>query len=133
MAAKTIEEITCTFVEDGKVVRRELEKRVLKKTGVWVTVFYLFSDWSDYRKSFQPPKVMLTRYRFVNGEYKRKKSINMAVSQLAEGMPTLQEWIDAVEAGEYVGALEGAPCPVEETAVEPEENLEEEPERGDIP
>jgi hypothetical protein len=102
MAFKTIEELTWTFVrvDDGVVVRRQLDKQVLSNHGGWCSVLYLYQNRmpENYKKPNQPPgnwmapQAVLVRYQRVKGLLRMRKQISIAMTYADKLGATLMIW-----------------------------------------
>ena len=56
--AQTVDELTIQYEEEGKVLVRELDKRVLSK-GAWATILFLFQSRNRQSGEFDPPQVSI--------------------------------------------------------------------------
>jgi len=93
--AETIDELTIDFKEDDKLVRKELDKKILTK-GAWSTIMYKYQDWNRTKEEWGPDKYQITRYQKQNGSYKQKSKFNISsVAQAQKIIDALQEWIPA--------------------------------------
>ena len=103
--ASDVNELTVDFEEEGRLVCKQLDKRVLSK-GAWATIMYRFCDMNKQTGEYREPKVSIVRYKKTNGEYKRQSKFNISgeaqARQIAE---ILQEWYPLSE-GEDLGSTE---------------------------
>ncbi len=95
--AETIDELTIDFKEEGKLVRRELDKKILSK-GAWSTIMYRYQDWNRPKEEWGPDKYMIARYQKQNGKYNQKSKFNISsVAQAEKIIEALQGWLKDVE------------------------------------
>ena len=66
--AETVDELTIQYEEDGKVLRKQLDKEVLSK-GSWTTIMFLYQDLDRKSGEFGPQKVSIRRYQKRDGSY----------------------------------------------------------------
>jgi len=93
MAETTVDDLSIEYSEDGQVLVKQLDKKVLTK-GAWSTVMYKFQDWNKAKEEYGPPKFTIRRYQKRNGEYFQKSKFNISsVAQAQSIIDALQEWI----------------------------------------
>ena len=91
--AETVDELTIEFTEDGQVVTKELDKRVLTK-GAWSTIIYRYQDWNRQKQEYGPDKYSIRRYQKRNGQYMQKSKFNISsADQASKIIEALQEWM----------------------------------------
>ena len=66
--AETVDELTIQYEEDGKVLRKQLDKEVLSK-GSWTTIMFLYQDLDRKTGEYGPEKVSIRRYQKRDGSY----------------------------------------------------------------
>ena len=66
--AETADELTIQYEEDGKVLRKQLDKEVLSK-GSWTTIMFLYQDLDRKTGEYGPEKVSIRRYQKRDGSY----------------------------------------------------------------
>ncbi len=66
--AETVDELTIQYEEDGKVLRKQLDKEVLSK-GSWTTIMFLYQDLDRKSGEYGPHKVSIRRYQKRDGSY----------------------------------------------------------------
>ena len=66
--AETVNELTIQYEEDGKVLRKQLDKEVLSK-GSWTTIMFLYQDLDRKSGEYGPQKVSIRRYQKRDGSY----------------------------------------------------------------
>ena len=91
--AETVDELTIEFTEDGQVVTKELDKKVLTK-GAWSTIIYRYQDWNRTKLEYGPDKYSIRRYQKRNGQYMQKSKFNISsADQAGKIIEALQEWM----------------------------------------
>lgn len=90
--AETIEEITYDYEEEGKLVRKEIEREVLSK-GAWSTIMFLYKELDRKTDEWRPPKVAIVRYKKWNGVYRKQSSFNISSEKQARQiMAAMERW-----------------------------------------
>jgi hypothetical protein len=103
--AETIDEITYDYEEDGRQVRREVQREILSK-GAWSTIMFLYEELDRKTEEWRPPKVAIVRYKKWNGQYRKQSSFNISSEKQARQIITaLENWFDG-SGGESTGAVE---------------------------
>ena len=93
MAETTVDDLSIEYSEDGQVLVKQLDKKVLTK-GAWSTVMYKFQDWNKAKEEYGPPKFTIRRYQKRNGEYFQKSKFNISsVDQAKSIIAALEEWV----------------------------------------
>ena len=93
MAESTVDDLSIEYSEDGQVLVKQLDKKVLTK-GAWSTIMYKFQDWNKAKEEYGPPKFTIRRYQKRNGEYFQKSKFNISsVDQAKSVIAALEEWI----------------------------------------
>ncbi len=91
--ASTVEDLSIEYEEDGQVLVKQLDKKVLTK-GAWSTVLYRYQDWDKRKEVYSPDRYTIRRYQKRNGEYFQKSKFNISSKDQAEQLiAALQEWI----------------------------------------
>ncbi|MDH5632129.1 MAG: hypothetical protein OEZ10_03960 [Gammaproteobacteria bacterium] len=91
--AETVDELTIEYTEDGQVVTKELDKKVLTK-GAWSTIMYRYQDWNRQKQEYGPDKYSIRRYQKRNGQYMQKSKFNISsADQARQIIEALQGWI----------------------------------------
>lgn len=92
--ASTVEDLSIEYEEDGQVLVKQLDKKVLTK-GAWSTVIYRYQDWDKRKEEYSPDRYTIRRYQKRNGEYFQKSKFNISSKdQATQLIAALQEWID---------------------------------------
>lgn len=96
--ASTVDDLSVEYSEDGKLLVKQLDKKVLTK-GAWSTIMYQYQDWNKAKEEYGPPKFSIRRYQKRNGEYFQKSKFNISsVDQAKKIIAALEEWIPDSEA-----------------------------------
>lgn len=91
--AETVDELTIEYTEDGQVVTKQLDKKVLTK-GAWSTIIYRYQDWNRQKQEYGPDKYSIRRYQKRNGQYMQKSKFNISsADQAGKIIEALQEWM----------------------------------------
>ena len=75
--AETIDELTIHYEEDGKVLRKQLEKEVLTK-GSWTTIMFLYQDLDRKTEEYGHQKVSIRRYQKREGTYLQRSKFEIS-------------------------------------------------------
>jgi hypothetical protein len=95
--AETIEELTLDYEEEGRQVRRTLDKAVLTK-GAWSTVAFLFQEKDRNSEDWGENKVSVRRYKKVKGVYREQSKFNISNGKQAHALiEVLLRWFPAAE------------------------------------
>ena len=90
--AESIEELSYDYEEDGKLVRKELERHVLSK-GSWATVMFLYQELDRKSESWRAPKVAIVRYKKWNGVYRKQSGFNISSEKQARQIvEAIEKW-----------------------------------------
>ena len=90
--AETIDEITVQYEEEGKVLAKELDKRVLTR-GSWTTIVFKYTDLDRKTGEFGKEKVTIRRYKKYNGRYQLQSKFNISGAKQAKQIrEILVEW-----------------------------------------
>jgi hypothetical protein len=91
--ASTVDDLSIEYEEDGQVLVKQLDKKVLTK-GAWSTVIYRYQDWDKRKEEYSPDRYTIRRYQKRNGEYFQKSKFNISSKdQATQLIAALQEWI----------------------------------------
>lgn|SRR5688500_9754153 len=90
--AETIDELSYDYEEDGKLVRKELERHVLSK-GSWATVMFLYQELDRKSETWRAPKVAIVRYKKWNGVYRKQSGFNISSEKQARQIvEAIEKW-----------------------------------------
>jgi len=91
--ASTVDDLSIEYEEDGQVLVKQLDKKVLTK-GAWSTVIYRYQDLDKRKEDYSPDRYTIRRYQKRNGEYFQKSKFNISSEdQATQLIAALQEWI----------------------------------------
>lgn len=91
--SKTVEEITISYEEDGQLLVKEIDKRVLSK-GAWATLIFRYQNWNRAKGEFGKDMFTVRRYQKRQGEYIPKSKFNISSAEQAQKIvDALQSWI----------------------------------------
>ncbi len=95
--AEKLEDITLDYEEDGKVVRKTLDKHVLTK-GAWSTVAFLFAEADKKTGELTEPKVSIRRYQKKNDQYREQSKFTISsANQARQVVEVLSRWFPPAE------------------------------------
>lgn len=87
----TVDDLTCTWEQDGELVVEQIDKFVLSK-GAWVTVMYHYRERKP-DKTWTEPKVRIQRYKKARGKYSSQSKFNISSKKQAMMIvDKLQDW-----------------------------------------
>jgi hypothetical protein len=89
-----VNELSVNYEEDGVLVVKELDKKILTK-GAWSTVIFRYQDWEKAKNNYGPDRYTIRRYQKRNGEYVQKSKFNISSRDQAKSLiEALQGWIE---------------------------------------
>lgn len=92
MWAEDIDDISVEYEEDGVLVVKQEDRRVISK-GTWPVVAFRYREWDAGSKSYGPPKVTLRKFRKQHGSYRMESKFNIGqAAQAAAIADVLREW-----------------------------------------
>ncbi len=92
---ETVEDLTVELEEDGHLIVKQLDKRILSK-GAWATVLFRYQQWRPETDDYGPDKFLIQRYKKSGGEYKRQSKFNISsADQARKIVEALTEWTAA--------------------------------------
>lgn len=78
---------------EGRLLRQQVEKRVLNSTGLWALVAFLHRSNLKRTEDWGPPVLTLVRFRKRDGIWRKQSSMNInGVSQLDDVIGLLTDW-----------------------------------------
>ena len=80
--AESIDDITYDYEEDGRMVRKELQREVLSK-GSWSTIMFKYQELDRKKDEWRAAKVAIVRYQKRNGVYRKQSSFNISSEKQA--------------------------------------------------
>jgi hypothetical protein len=91
--SKTVEDITISYEEDGQLLVKEIDKRILSK-GAWATLIFRYQNWNRAKGEFSKDMFTVRRYQKRQGEYIPKSKFNISSAEQAQKIvDALQSWI----------------------------------------
>ncbi len=88
-----IDEITVNYEEEGELVIKQIDKRILSR-GAWATVIFRYQQWERAKNGYGPDRYTIRRYRKMNDEYRQQAKFNISSrDQAAKIVEALQEWL----------------------------------------
>lgn len=104
--AESIDELSYDYEEEGRLVRKELDRRVLSK-GAWSTVMFLYQELDRKTEDWRAPKVAIVRYKKFNGVYRKQSGFNISSEKQARAIvEAIEEWFDQGGAASQGGEAE---------------------------
>ncbi|MFP4014198.1 MAG: hypothetical protein ACLFVQ_08955 [Chitinispirillaceae bacterium] len=90
--ASNVEDLTINYEEDGVLVVKEIDKRVLSK-GSWATVIYRYKQWEKAKNDYGQDRYSIRRYRKIDEEYRQQTKFNISSKdQALKIIDALQAW-----------------------------------------
>ena len=90
--AETLEELTYDYEDEGKLVRRELQKEFLTR-GAWATVMFLYEEMDRKTEKWGDPKIAIVRFKKSGGQYRKQSSFNVSSrKQASQIVDVIQRW-----------------------------------------
>src|SRR5262249_9624405 len=107
--AETLDELSYDYEDEGKLVRKEVDRAVLTK-GAWATVMFLYRDLDRKSDQFGEPKIAIVRFKKSRGVYRKQSSFNISSQRQARQIiETIERWYGAgAEAGDDSGGNDEA-------------------------
>jgi hypothetical protein len=100
--AETLDELTYDYEDEGKLVRKEVQRAVLSK-GAWATVMFLYQELDRKTEQFRDPKIAIVRFKKSNGVYRKQSSFNISSERQARQIvSTIESWYGAPKPGDAV-------------------------------
>lgn len=92
--SETVEDLTVEYEENGKIIIKEIDKKVLSR-GAWATIIFRYQEWRPVDDSYGPDKFVIQRYRKSGGEYKRQSKFNISsADQARKIIEALGAWVN---------------------------------------
>ncbi len=90
--SNTVDDITINYEEDGQVLVKELDKRILSK-GAWATIIFRYQNWNRSKGEYGSDMFTIRRYQKRQGEYIPKSKFNISSAEQAKKIvEALQSW-----------------------------------------
>lgn len=99
--ARTVDELTVNWTENGALKVRELDKVVLSTSTSWATVAFLFQEHdAEDPSGWRAPKVSIRRYRKRGGKLHVDKHLTLSTEKQALDLAAaISSWFAAGGAG----------------------------------
>jgi hypothetical protein len=92
-----IEDLSVDYEEDGQLVVKQLDKKILSK-GAWSTIIFQYQEWNAKEEKYGPAKFTIRRYQKRHDQYNQKSKFNISsVDQAQKIIEALNAWIAADE------------------------------------
>jgi len=88
--AETLDELTYDYEDEGKLVRKQLDKVVLTK-GSWATLMFLYQELDKTAGTFRAPKIAIVRFKKFKGSYRKQSSFNVSSEKQARQITEIFE------------------------------------------
>lgn len=79
---ESIDDLTVEREEDGHLVVKQIDKKVLSK-GAWTTIIFRYQLWQPQTDDYSSDKYVIERYQKTGGEYKRRSKFNISSADQA--------------------------------------------------
>jgi hypothetical protein len=90
-----LDDIRWDWEEDGRLVRRELDRRTFARGG-WATVLFLYEELDASVDRWKPARVAIVRFQKVRGLWKKHAAWNLDGEQEArEVIGALSAWFQS--------------------------------------
>lgn len=71
MWAATLDKLTADYEKYGIRFRRQISKTILRKSGAWASLAFVFQDLDVETNEYGGPQLMLATFRISGGKYVR--------------------------------------------------------------
>lgn len=89
----TVDDITINYEEDGLLLVKEIDKKILSK-GAWATIIFRYQNWNRSKGEYGKEMYTIRRYQKRQGEYLPKSKFNISsAEQAGKIIDALQEWL----------------------------------------
>jgi hypothetical protein len=98
--AETIDELSYDYEDEGRLVRKEVDREVLSK-GAWSTIMFKFQELDRQKDEWRPAKVAIVRYKKSGGVYRKQSSFNISSEKQARAIvATIDKWFPGDGSGD---------------------------------
>ena len=98
--ADSVDEITWDYEEDGRLVRKELQRQVLSK-GAWSTIMFLYQELDRKTEEWREPKVSIVRFKKWHGSYRKQSGFSISGEKQARAIVSaIERWYPEAETEE---------------------------------
>src|ERR1041385_6961216 len=93
--AETLDDLSYDYEDEGKLVRKEVNRSVLSK-GAWATVMFLYQELDRKTEQYREPKIAIVRFKKSNGVYRKQSSFNISSERQARQIvEIIEKWYAA--------------------------------------
>jgi hypothetical protein len=93
-----LHDLTWTLIDpSGRVLRKELNKRVVSTDGKWALIAYLFEEYDPTAEVYREPRIALVRYQRKGLIYTKKRHFTASAVQCAHLIDLFAEWLGVTE------------------------------------
>jgi hypothetical protein len=97
--AETLEELSYDYEDEGKLVRKEVDRAVLSK-GAWATLMFLYQELDRQKEEWREPKIAIVRFKKSGGSYRKQSSFNISSQRQARQIvENIEKWYGATKEG----------------------------------
>jgi hypothetical protein len=101
--AETLEELSYNYEDEGKLVRKEVNRAVLSK-GAWATVMFLYQELDRQKEAWRDPKIAIVRFKKSGGQYRKQSSFNISSERQARQIvDIIEQWYGPKKEGGAAG------------------------------
>lgn len=94
IVSETVEDLTVDYEENGRLLVKQIDKRILTK-GAWATIIFRYREWRPDTDDYGPDKFVIQRYRKSGGEYRKQSKFNISsADQARKIIEALAQWTD---------------------------------------
>src|SRR5215470_8323926 len=106
--AETLDDLSYDYEDEGKLVRKEVNRAVLSK-GAWATVMFLYQELDRKTEQFREPKIAIVRFKKSNGVYRKQSSFNISSERQARQIvDVIEKWYGPRKEGAAADDADGA-------------------------
>ena len=96
-SSSKIEDVSINYEEDGKLLVREIGKKILSR-GAWATIIFLYQEYDRAKDKYKPAKVSLRRYQKKGGDFvARSKFVISNEKQARLIAENILEWYTCIK------------------------------------
>lgn len=96
---ETLDEVSYNYEDEGKLVRKEVDRAVLSK-GAWATLMFLYQELDRKSEEWRAPKIAIVRFKKSGGSYRKQSSFNISSEKQARQIvANIEKWYGAKQDG----------------------------------
>lgn len=89
---ETLDEVSYNYEDEGKLVRKEVDRAVLSK-GAWATLMFLYQELDRKSEQWREPKIAIVRFKKSGGSYRKQSSFNISSERQARQIvDIIEKW-----------------------------------------